>query len=87
MTILRSSRKREAFFIGFVKKSAGFSLVETWGTTNSKDLTMIVAHEEVPALHVLHAVMVLRVVRDVARALRVGHELSGPRLGLAETTN
>ena len=39
-----------------------------------------VAHEEVAALHVLHAVMVLRVVRDIAGALAVGRERSGPWL-------
>ena len=43
-----------------------------------------VPHEEVPSLHVLHAVVVLRVVRDVARALRVGREGRRSGLGLAE---
>ena len=37
-----------------------------------------------PALHVLHAVVVLRVVGDVARALAVGRERGRGRLGRAE---
>ena len=40
-----------------------------------------VAHEEVSSLDVLHAVVVLRVVRDVARALAVSGELG--RIGRA----
>ena len=40
ITALRSSRKRVAFFTGLVKKSAGFSSVETYGTSSSKFSTM-----------------------------------------------
>ena len=40
------------------------------------------ADEEVAALDVLHAVVVLRVVRDVARALAVGRELRRPHASL-----
>ena len=40
-----------------------------------------VAHEEVSSLDVLHAVVVLRVVRDVARALAISGELG--RIGRA----
>ena len=36
-----------------------------------------VADEEVAPLHVLHAIVVLRVVRDVARGLRVGRDHVG----------
>ena len=43
-----------------------------------------VPHEEVPSLHMLHAVVVLRVVGDVARALAVGVKRRRARLGVGE---
>ena len=46
-----------------------------------------VAHEEVPPLHVLHAVVVLGVVRDVARGLAVGAERRRARSAVAQATD
>ena len=67
---------------GLVKKSAMLSAVRTKGTSSSSDSTM--SRTKTP-LNVLHAVVVLRVVGDVASALAVGLELGRPRLCLAET--
>ena len=64
---------------GLVKKSAMLSAVRTKGTSSSSDSTMS------RTKNVLHAVVVLRVVGDVASALAVGLELGRPRLCLAET--
>ena len=62
--------------IAFVKKSAMLFAVCTYGTDRDLELFDHVADEEVPALHVLHAVVLLRVVGDVARGLRprLAHE-------------
>ena len=46
-----------------------------------------VAHKEVAALHVLHAVMVLWVVRDITRALAIGGQLTGACLRCVETAH
>ena len=46
-----------------------------------------VPDEEVPPLHVLHPVVVLRVVGHVARGLRVGGEARRAGLGVAEAAD
>ena len=69
---------------GFVKKSAMLSRVRTKGTSISRDSTKHVAHEEVAASHMFHAIVVFRVVRHVARARAVRRKLRGARLCAAD---
>ena len=46
-----------------------------------------VAHKEVATLHMLHAIMVFRVVRDVPRTLRVCGKAGRREFGRAETAD
>ena len=80
--------------MGFVKKSSMLSWVRTNGWhldlerldhVTDEELLEVVA--EVATLDVFHSVVVLRVVRDVARALAVRGELGWSVLGRAKPTH
>ena len=70
MMMLRK-RKKALASRGFVKKSAMLSAVLTKGTWLELEGLDHVAHEEMAARDVLGLIMVLRVVREVARRLVV----------------
>ena len=75
-----------AFFIGFVNMSATLSAPCARTALGARRIRHV-ADEEVAPLDVLHAIVMLRVVRDVASALRVRSERGGARFGRVETAD